>query len=215
MNVNATAIKSLYDCLYARFGDLRWWPAQSPYEIMVGAILTQNTAWSNVEKAVNRFPNGVTPQFVAEAGMETLIDIIRPAGFFNQKAVYLKTLTEWYHRYHYSVQAVRSRPWREIRAELLALRGVGKETADSILLYAFDCPVFVVDAYTLRLLKRLSAAQDPLTYDEAQTLFESALDPAQYNNAHALIVVNAKAHCRSKPVCARCPVSSLCASAPM
>ncbi|MDR2296510.1 MAG: endonuclease, partial [Clostridiales Family XIII bacterium] len=129
---------------------------------MVGAVLTQNTAWRNVEKAVARFADRLSPWFVAAAREADLAEIIRPAGFFNQKAAYLKTLTAWFARYAYSVSAVRAAPLPALRAELLALRGIGKETADSILLYAFGFPVFVIDAYTLRLLSRLTASAAPL-----------------------------------------------------
>jgi endonuclease-3 related protein len=202
--------EQLYDILYARYGDLQWWPAKSPYEVMVGAILTQNTSWNNVEKALERFPEEIKPLFVAETDTEALIEIVRPAGFYNQKAVYLKTLTAWYERYDYSVSAVQAEPVQKIRSELLALRGIGKETADSILLYAFDFPAFVIDAYTLRLLKRLTASERLLSYDEAQAIFTAALDACKYNNMHAMIVVHAKEHCKSKPVCAGCPIGHIC-----
>jgi endonuclease-3 related protein len=200
----------LYERLYARYGDLRWWPAKGPYEVMVGAVLTQNTAWRNVEKAVARFGDRLSPQFVEAAREADLAEIIRPAGFFNQKAAYLKTLTAWFSRYAYSVSAARAVPLSYLRAELLALRGIGKETADAILLYAFGLPVFVTDAYTLRLLARLTASAAPLRYDDAQALFAAGLDASFYGNAHAVIVANAKEHCRAKPICAGCPLAELC-----
>jgi endonuclease-3 related protein len=202
--------EQLYHILYARYGDLHWWPAKSPYEVMVGAVLTQNTSWNNVEKALARFPAEIKPQFVAETDTDALIEIVRPAGFYNQKAVYLKTLTAWYERYDYSVSAVQAEPIQTIRSELLALRGIGKETADSILLYAFDFPAFVIDAYTLRLLRRLTASDRLLSYEEAQAIFASVLDANKYNNMHAMIVVHAKEHCKSKPICTDCPIARIC-----
>jgi endonuclease-3 related protein len=180
---------------------------------MVGAVLTQNTAWDNVEKAVARFDGRLSPQFVEEASCADLAEIIRPAGFFNQKSAYLKTLTAWFKRYDYSVRSVKAEPQDKLRGELLALRGVGPETADALLLYAFGFPVFVADAYTLRLLSRLSAPEDPVRYDGAKALFEAGLDASLYNNAHAAIVVNAKEHCRAKPVCTGCPLADMCKTA--
>ena len=143
-------------------------------------------------------------------GLDTdaLTRIIRPAGFFTRKAVYLREITAWFGRYGFSVSAVRKLPLAQVRAELLAVRGIGPETADSILLYAFGFPSFVVDAYTLRLLSRL-----PLNagegYEKVKAYFERELprDAEIYNNFHALIVVNAKEHCRKKPVCEGCPLS--------
>ncbi|MDR0324740.1 MAG: endonuclease III domain-containing protein, partial [Oscillospiraceae bacterium] len=152
--------------LYGRYGDLGWWPAETPYEVMAGAILTQNTAWGNVEKAIARFEGNLTPERVEAMPPDELADTIRPAGFFNQKAGYLKTLTAWFKRYGYSAENASGRGLEPLREELLALRGIGKETADSILLYALELPTFVVDAYTSRLLTRLGCGPcPPLSYD--------------------------------------------------
>jgi endonuclease-3 related protein len=209
-DLTAIDVSALYARLYDRYGDLHWWPAENPYEVMTGAVLTQNTAWRNVEKAVARFAGRLSPQLVEAIREADLAEIIRPAGFFNQKAAYLKTLTAWFKRYDFDVSAVRAMPLAELRRELLALRGVGPETADSILLYAFDLPAFPVDAYTLRLLNRLTVPATPFRYGDAQALFAAGLDASLYNNAHALIVINAKEHCRAKPICAGCPAADLC-----
>ncbi len=200
-------LKRIYDLLYARYGDLNWWPASSHYEVMVGAILTQNTAWSNVEKAIANFEDKLSPEYVEGLSLEKLSETIRPAGFFNQKSVYLKTLTEWYKGYNYSVEAVKSSKLDKLRKELLSLKGIGPETADSILLYAFEFPTFVVDAYTKRLLSRIPIDL-PLEYDAIKSFFESNLpkDVKLYNNFHALIVINAKEYCKSKPRCDGCPL---------
>jgi endonuclease-3 related protein len=203
-------LAAIYDALLARYGNPRWWPAKTPYEIIVGAILTQNTAWGNVEKAIANFAGDLSPERVMGLDTEALIEIIRPAGFFNQKAAYLKEVTAWFGRYGFSVSAVRKLPLAQVRAELLSVRGVGNETADSILLYAFGFPSFVVDAYTMRLLSRLPIDAGG-SYEKVKTYFESNLprDVGIYNNFHALIVVNAKEYCRKKPVCSGCPLSGL------
>jgi endonuclease-3 related protein len=206
------SLTEIYNTLAAHYGNLRWWPAKTPYEVIVGAVLTQNTAWGNVEKAIANFAGGLSPERVMILDSETLIEIIRPAGFFNQKAAYLKEVTAWFGKYGFNVTAVRKLPLEQIRTELLSVRGVGRETADSILLYAFGFPSFVVDAYTMRLLSRLPIDAGR-SYEEVKAYFERELprDVEMYNNFHALIVVNAKEHCRKKPVCANCPLSGMCA----
>jgi len=209
----------IYGRLRAAHGDPRWWPANSPYEVMVGAILTQNTAWGNVEKAIANFADRLSEEFVLGLDHQVLAEIIRPSGFYSQKAQYLQTVTRWYGKYGYRVDTVRSLPMAQIREELLALRGVGKETADAILLYAFDFPSFVVDAYTVRLVERLPLPMpSPLTkqsgknYDAIKTFFELHLpsDAKLFNEYHALIVLHAKAHCRKRPQCSGCPLESMC-----
>jgi endonuclease-3 related protein len=201
---------AIYDALFARYGNLRWWPASTPYEVIVGAVLTQNTAWGNVEKAIANFASDLSPERVMSLDANTLIQIIRPAGFFNQKAVYLKEITAWFGRHGFDVSAVRKLPLAQVRAELLSIKGIGRETADSILLYAFGFPSFVVDAYTMRLLSRLPIDADG-SYESVKAYFEMELprEVEIYNNFHALIVVNAKEHCRKKPVCGGCPLSGL------
>ena len=202
---------SIYESLLAHYGDLNWWPAKTPYEVMVGAVLTQNTAWSNVEKAIANFGNNLTPEFVLNADMAELTDIIRPAGSFNQKAVYLKAVTEWFAGYNFDVPTVQSETLEELRPELLSVKGVGKETADSILMYAFNFPTFVVDAYAVRLCDRFPVDAGK-GYDAVKAYFEGGVpkDAKTYNNYHALIVINAKEHCRKKPICAGCPQYDIC-----
>ena len=147
-------LETVYKKLLARYGELNWWPAKTSYEVIVGAVLTQNTAWSNVEKAIANFGGGLSPDAVLKAGLAELSELIRPAGYYNQKAIYLKTVTEWFGRYGFDAAAVRREPLEKLRAELLGTKGAGPETADSILLYAFGFPTFVVDAYTVRLCDR-------------------------------------------------------------
>ena len=178
---------------------------------MVGAVLTQNTAWSNVEKAIKNFGGNLTPENVRDMDMTTLSETIRPAGFFKQKAVYIKNVTEWFYKYGYNVPAVRREDLNKLKPELLSVKGIGRETADSILLYAFGYKTFVVDAYTLRLCERFP--MDAGTgYEAVKHFFEKNLpvNTEIYNNFHAMIVINGKEHCRSKPVCAGCPLSGVC-----
>jgi endonuclease-3 related protein len=203
-------LTAIYDALLARYGNPRWWPAKTPYEVIVGAVLTQNTAWGNVEKAIANFAGDLSPERVMALDMDALAGVIRPAGFFNQKAAYLKRVTAWFGRYDFDVSAVRKLPLTQVRAELLSVRGVGNETADSILLYAFSFPSFVVDAYTIRLSSRLPIDAGG-SYEKVKAYFENNLprDVEIYNNFHALIVVNAKEYCRKKPVCEVCPLSRL------
>jgi len=208
-------LMKIYELLNKRYGNLNWWPAGSPYEVMVGAVLTQNTNWGNVEKALANFVKlgkTLTPELIEEMPAEELIDIIRPAGFFNQKAVYLKAVTAWFKKYDYDVDKVKSGNLEPLRKELLAVKGVGKETADSILLYAFNLPTFVIDAYTRRLLERLGF-EVPKEYDDVKALFEKELplDEKLWNNYHACIVINAKEHCKVKPICTNCPLLEVCA----
>lgn len=201
----------LYSRLLDHYGDPRWWPAGSVYEVMAGAVLTQNTAWTNVQKAIANLGDGLSPQAVEAIDGERLKDIIRPAGSFTRKSLCLKALTAWYACYGYDDERVRRQPMARLRDELLALKGIGPETADSILLYAFGFPSFVADAYTLRLCVRypLDAGRD---YHGVKSFFERHMerDALLYNRFHALIVINAKAHCRKKPLCAGCPLYDTC-----
>lgn len=202
---------TLYETLLARYGELHWWPAKTPYEVMVGAVLTQNTAWRNVEKAITNFGDRLTPETVLNADPGELARIIRPAGCFNQKAVYLKAVTEWFGKYGFSVPTVQCESLGNVRAELLSTKGIGGETADSILLYVFGFPTFVVDSYTIRLCNRYPIRVGK-EYKTVKDFFEGniPLSTEVYKNFHALIVMNAKEYCRKKPVCDGCPLSMMC-----
>ena len=224
-------VSTVYEMLNAHYGDLKWWPGTgkkaggkadfaegkitekaTPYEIIVGAVLTQNTAWGNVEKAIANFGDCLSPQFVLDIDVEELKDIIRPAGFFNQKSAYLKAVTKWFAGYDFDIPTIQRESLEKLRPELLSDKGIGKETADSILLYAFSFPTFVVDAYTIRLCERygIDAGKG---YDKVKTHFEENLPRSVeiYNNYHALIVINGKDHCRkSKPLCGTCPLKEAC-----
>ncbi|MCL2202533.1 MAG: endonuclease [Defluviitaleaceae bacterium] len=222
MNRNVLAI---YEKLNTHYGDLKWWPAKTPYEMIVGAVLTQNTAWSNVEKAIANFGDNLTPQFVLDADIAELAVVIRSAGFFNQKAAYLKAVTAWFGKYNFDVPTVQREPLEKLRPELLSIKGIGKETADSILLYAFGFPTFVIDAYTMRLCGRYpinaggylthsrKKRGNAFAYDTVKAHFEANLprDVKLYNNYHAGIVYLCKDFCRkSKPLCDKCPLWGMC-----
>lgn len=202
---------SIYETLLAHYGELHWWPAETPYEVMVGAVLTQNTAWSNVEKAIANFGDDLSPETVLNTNLADLTEIIRPAGFFNQKAAYLKAVTEWFGKYGFDVPTVQREALAKVRAELLSTKGVGRETSDSILLYAFGFPTFVVDDYTVRLCGRYPIEVGK-GYGAVKAYFEGSLERSAevYNKFHALIVINAKEHCRKKPLCVTCPLSETC-----
>jgi endonuclease-3 related protein len=204
-------LQKIYNTLYSHYGNLNWWPADTPFEVIVGTILTQNTAWSNVEKAIERFEGDLSPERVMSLSMEELQEIIRPAGFFRQKAQYLKAVTEWFMSYECNIDLIRKHSLSDIRLELLKVRGVGNETADSILLYAFGLPSFVVDAYTMRFFRRFPVDAGN-TYMEVKNYCEKELpsDIEVYNHFHALIVHNGKEHCKKKAECAGCPLEKYC-----
>ncbi len=204
-------LPELFSHLLHSYGKRNWWPAKSPFEMMVGAILTQNTAWGNVERAIDSFGECLTPQFILSCEDSRLGEIIRPSGYYNQKAARLKTLARWFEGYGFDIGRVRAMPAELLRAELLALNGVGHETAYCLLLYAFDKPFFVVDAYTRRLFSRLGFSV-PKEYDAFRCTIEASLPKELYlyNEFHALIVQHAKERCRAKPVCAGCPLLERC-----
>lgn len=212
--LSPTPLVEVYRTLHARFGHRHWWPGETPFEIMVGAILTQNTAWRNVEKAV---ANLKREKVLSVAGLrdlplERLAELIRSSGYFNQKAIKLKALVAFLdHRYGGSIARMRKAPLERLRKELLAIHGVGPETADSILLYALDKPVFVVDAYTRRIFHRHHYFDTLPSYDEVQERFESELprDLDLYNDFHAQIVAVGHHFCKPNPRCEGCPLEHL------
>ncbi len=210
-------IPEVFDLLFQYYGPLAWWPAETPFEVCVGAILTQNTAWSNVEKAIFTLKqaNLLTPDGIRQVRVERLAGLIRPAGYFNLKSSRLKDFVTWlFERYGGSLELMFSGDWQELRRELLEVRGIGPETCDSILLYAGGKPSFVVDAYTRRLFHRLGLLPERIGYDEIRSQFQSYLpaDRHLFNEYHALIVEQCKLFCRKKPVCRGCPLFSDCPS---
>lgn len=204
-------LKTFYNALFKRFGPQHWWPAETPFEVMVGAILTQNTSWSNVEKAIANIKilDLLSPDKLHEIDPDILARAIRPSGYFNVKTARLKSYLAWFmESYGGEISAMKRRPMEQLRDELLAVRGIGKETADSILLYAMEMPTFVVDAYTYRVLSRHGLIAEESGYDEIKEYCESNLpgDARLYNEFHALLVMVGKEFCRKVPKCDDCPL---------
>jgi len=201
----------IFDTLLQSYGPRFWWPAETPFEMMVGAILTQNTAWTNVEKAIAGFGNKLSPEYIAGADNAELGEIIRSTGYFNQKVLKLKALTAWYEGYGYELEQVKRVEGEVLRQELLSVKGVGPETADSILLYALDKPFFVIDAYTRRIFYRLGY-DIPSAYDDLRRDIQADVpkDIYLYQEFHALIVEHAKRYCKKKPSCPGCPLEERC-----
>lgn len=204
-------IKAVYEKLYQYYGPQNWWPADTAFEVMIGAILTQNTAWENVEKALNGLRPFLKPELIFEMNAEKLSQLIKPSGFFNIKAKRIKNFLNWFHQKDFSLTRLKRMDMAALRHELLAVNGIGKETADSILLYALDKPIFVIDAYTRRLFKRLGRTV-PDEYDDFRQIFEQHLDKdlQLFNEYHALIVIHSKQCCRKKPRCDQCFLNREC-----
>ena len=205
----------IYKSLYNFFGPLNWWPGDTPFEIMVGAILTQNTSWSNVEKAINNLKkeNLLEPQKLYCLNQEELAQLIKSSGYYNIKAQRLKNfITFFIENYSGSEKKMFSGGGEELRKELLKINGIGPETADSILLYAGNKPFFVVDAYTKRIFSRHKLISKDSTYYQIQEFFNQNLDRdvELFNEFHAQIVMLGKTICTSKnPDCAKCPIGFL------
>jgi len=206
-------LPAVYERLFDAFGPQRWWPADSPFEVMVGAVLTQNTAWSNVEKAIAnlRVRDRLDAQRILAARADHLAGWLRPSGYFNIKAARLKNFCRWYHE-NGGYAALSRHETAALRAGLLGINGIGRETADDILLYAFGRPVFVVDAYTRRLFARLGLFAGDEPYDTLRLAIEARLGPdaSLFREYHALIVRHAKEYCRVRPRCDGCVLRSRC-----
>ena len=203
-------LMAFYDRLSRRFGKQNWWPGDSAWEVVVGAILTQNTNWRNVEKALNSLKqeDKLRLDEIREMPHGTLSELIRSSGYHNIKAKRLKNMAEWWATFVES-DKIRKLSDLEARRSLLKVNGVGEETADSILLYALDRQTFVVDAYTRTFLLRHRLINDFVTYMDIKYIFEQCL-PREieiYKEYHALIVALGKANCKRKPICTRCPLS--------
>jgi endonuclease-3 related protein len=208
----------VYERLYRHFGPQHWWPGETPFEVMVGAILTQNTAWSNVEKAIAnlRANNALNAEAIAAAPLAQLAEWLRPSGYFNVKAERLQRFCRWLLEPGRR-QQLEQLATDELRHALLSVKGVGRETADDMVLYAFDRPVFVIDAYTRRLFSRLGLITGEEGYETLRALVEEAFGRSQeqtalFNKFHALIVAHAKEYCRKRPLCRGCPLARRCPS---
>jgi endonuclease-3 related protein len=205
-------LEVVYRKLAQNFGPQHWWPAKSPFEVMVGAVLTQNTNWSNVEKAIANLKKAkvLTPEKLYKLPTARLAKLIRPAGYYNIKAQRLRNFLKFFfHTYGGKIGRMALGDLTELRQQLLSVCGIGPETADSILLYALDKPIFVVDAYTKRILSRHKLVKDGSDYHQVQDLFMHNLktDVRLFNEYHALLVKLGKDFCRkNNPRCSECPL---------
>ncbi|UJS16523.1 MAG: endonuclease III domain-containing protein [Candidatus Jettenia sp.] len=207
----AKVLLQIYQKMFDTLGPQYWWPGETPFEIIVGAILTQNTSWSNVEKAIRNLKNTgkLTPEAIHELNVIELSQLIRPSGFFNVKARRIKTFMDWlFSDYGGSLSRLFAQDLQTLRSELLAVKGIGPETADSILLYAGNLPTFVVDTYTYRIFSRHGFIPEESSYDEIKSLFEENLpkDVKLFNEYHALLVNIGKMFCKPKKFCEQCPL---------
>ncbi len=207
-------IRNIYSYLDRHYGDLKWWPGETPFEVIVGAILTQNTSWDNVAKAINNLKTaGMLCPIKLHTARETAIaGLIRPSGYYNVKTRRLKSFLDFlFGEFGGDIDAMFSLKPERLREKLLRVSGIGEETADSILLYAGDMPVFVVDAYTRRIMKRHGIIEGYPPYSELQKLITANIPrkTGLYNQYHALIVQAGKDFCRKKPLCENCPLQRL------
>lgn len=229
-------VRIIYDKLFKAFGPQGWWPVtpqgerkprhhapresyasnEAHFEIMLGAILTQNTSWNNVEKALERIHEKklCSPKALSKASLQTIKNCVRPSGYYNQKAKRVKNFALYVQReYDGDLKKMFSKPAGELRKELLTINGVGPETADSMVLYAAEKPVFVVDTYTRRIFTRLGFLNGRESYDHIKAFFEENLprDVKLFNEYHALIVELGKRIClKNKPMCSECPLRVDC-----
>ncbi len=212
-NPSRQQLLQLFDLLLDNYGRQGWWPAETPFEVMVGAILTQNTAWSNVEVAISNLKQAgvLSPGAIIDSDPVELAQLLRPSGYFNVKANRLQNFCRFL-RASGGEAALREKTTQELRLDLLSVNGIGPETADDILLYAFERPVFVIDAYTRRIFSRLGMCSGEESYEKMRQGFESGLGPDQelFNEYHALIVRHAKETCNTKPHCRECSLVSRC-----
>jgi endonuclease-3 related protein len=214
MNTLSDRLNEIYELLLEAYGPQHWWPAESPLEVLVGAVLTQNTNWQGVEKAMASLKrhNLLSPHKLQAMPTEDLARLIKPTGYYNLKARRLKNLIEFVtEAYSGDLETMKQTETGRLRKELLAVNGVGPETADSILLYALQKPVFVVDTYTYRVMSRHGLVGEEVSYDELQELFTQhlPLEMKLFNEYHALLVRVGKLHCQRKPRCQGCPLEPL------
>jgi endonuclease-3 related protein len=204
----------IFQRLHRHFGDQHWWPGDSPFEVLVGAVMTQNTQWTNVEKAILNLKRAelLTPRALHALDLTDLAERIRPAGTFRRKAHRLHNVLTWLCEDHDgSLASLTDIATDTLREELLCIKGVGPETADSILLYALDRPTFVVDTYTARVAVRHGLIEPPFDYHELQALFMDhlPLETPLFNEYHALLVAVGKNACKPRPRCENCPLGDL------
>lgn len=208
-------VRAVYRKLLRAYGPQHWWPGDSRFEIMVGAVLTQNTAWTNVERAIANLKRAraLAPESIARAPHARLAKWLQPSGYFNVKAQRLRSMCRWLVEQG-GVRALARMSTHDLRAALIAVHGIGPETADDIVLYAFNRPVFVIDAYTRRVFARLGTISGDEGYETLRYLFERKLgqESGVFNEYHALIVRHGKDVCRTRPHCGECCLLGVCRS---
>jgi endonuclease-3 related protein len=205
----------VYNRLFADFGPQHWWPGGGPFEVMVGAVLTQSVAWRNVDRAIENLKQAgaLSPEGLRRLPLEEVASLIRPCIYYNVKARKLKALVEWFQRdCGDDLQRLREMESPDLRGRLLSVWGIGEETADSIVLYAAEKPVFVIDAYTRRIIDRLGLSPAGDKYRDYQSLFADDLPPEVrlFNEYHALLVCLGKNICRTRPLCRECCLRDIC-----
>jgi endonuclease-3 related protein len=209
------ALLKIYRRLFVHYGPQHWWPAEEPFEIVVGAILTQSVAWSNVEKAITglRSAGALSPEVLRRLPIDSLARLVYPSGHYNAKALKLKSFAHWLEEnFNDDLNSLFDTETGELRQQLLSVHGIGPETADSIMLYAASKPVFVIDAYTKRIISRLGLTTDGSNYRAWQAFFMDNL-PANnrlFNEYHALLVCLGKDVCRRQPACHNCCLNNFC-----
>lgn len=213
----AHKLMEIYHRLLIHYGPQHWWPADEPFEVIVGAILTQATAWSNVEKAIANLKEarGLTPAALRQLPLDRLAQLLYPCGYYNAKALKLKSFAQHLGEcFNDSLDELFSLGTDQLRSELLSIHGIGYETADSIILYAAGKPIFVIDAYTSRIFRRLGLGAASQSYGSLQALFMENLphDEGLFNEYHALLVRHGKEVCKKKPLCNHCCLSEFCPS---
>ena len=209
------ALRNIYRQLMAHYGPQHWWPARKPFEVIIGAILTQSAAWRNVEKAITnlRAANVLSPKALRRLSTSELAALIHPCGYYNAKTLKLKAFANWLeNHYQDDLNSLFACDIDSLRQQLLTIYGIGEETADSIILYAAGKPVFVIDAYTRRILNRIGLYPDSNHYLSYQAFFMDNLpaDSRVFNEYHALLVRLAKDVCHKSPLCSPCCLNNLC-----
>jgi len=206
---------NIYRQLINHYGPQHWWPAQEPFEVIVGAILTQSAAWLNVEKAIANLKaaKALSPKALRQLSLSEVAMLIHPCGYYNAKALKLKSLAHWLGEYYNdNLNKLFANDTDYLRQQLLSIQGIGQETADSIILYAANKPIFVIDAYTRRIINRIGLAPDSNSYTAYQALFMANLptDTELFNEYHALLVCLGKNVCRNRPLCQQCCLNNIC-----
>ncbi len=205
-------INQIYSALFDHYGPQHWWPAENDLECIIGAILTQNTTWKNVEKAISNLKhnNLISIEKLSVIPTDQLAQLIKSSGYYNQKAIKIKSFVTFVNNnYSGNLGNMLSEQLYDLREKLLSIKGIGPETADSIILYAAKKPIFVIDTYTHRILSRHGLIPEETNYNEMQELFMGSLpdDHQLFNDYHALFVKTAKEHCKKKsPICNGCPL---------